>query len=223
MTEDELRSQICRIAGRADTGGQVPFSNVAIPLHPDQPIDYESVRTEMFEAALGPSDAILHPPIGAPHIDVLRFPPTAERPFWAYATNGMSDFAQVLPDGTSFRSELTCFTRAEDSLWADLLVTLGTFPFRCNTFLHLHHTVPFPDGVGDHRFPCTLTIPPFLAPGLFDARFLGGPLLVISVIRITAQERDYAVAHSSRALVDALPDALDTWLVDGRRPGPQTR
>lgn len=145
-----------------------------------------------------------------------RFPPTTDRPFWSYATNGMSDFPQVLPDGTTFRSELTCFAKTEDPVWADLLHCLGTFPFRTATFLHTHHTVPFPDGIGDPRFTYALTIPPFLAPGLAQARFLGDSLLVMSVIRITAEERQSAVSTSSRQLVDSLPDTLDSWLIDGR-------
>lgn len=219
MTEEELRQHICRLAESPGKGAQPPFADVAIPLHPDTPVDYEEVRTAIFEASLGPSDFLYHAPIGAPHIDVLRFPPGEGRPFWSYASNGMSDFPQLLPDGTSFRSEVTCFARAEAPVWAELLRTLATFPFRCGTFLHAYHSVPFPLGVVDPQFTYALTIPPFLASDLADARFLGEPLVVMSLICITSEERNRTMAQSSRTLVDDLPDMLDTWLIDGRSAG----
>ncbi len=101
-------------------------------------------------------------------------------------------------------------------MWPELLRVLGTFPFRCSTFLHTFHTVPFPAGVGDPRFEYVMTVPPFLTPDLAGVQFLGKPLLVMSLIRITAAERERAVVGSSRTVVNGLPDVLDTWLIDGR-------
>ncbi len=216
MTEDELREHASRMAERPLSGAQPPFADVAIPLHPDSPVDYGDVRSRLFEAILGAADMLFHTPLGVPHIDVERYPPDDKREFWCYATNGMSDFPQLLPDRTTFRSEIVCCARSEAPAWPELLRVLGTFPFRCSTFLHLYHTVPFPEGVADSRFPYVMTIPPFLASDLARARFLGEPLLVMSVIRITEEECNRAVARSSRTLVNELPDELDTWLIDGR-------
>jgi hypothetical protein len=216
MTEDELREHVCRLAEVPLSGRQPPFAEVAIPLHPDTPVDYEDVRQSAFEAVLGAADFIFHPSLGVPHIDVLRYPPTASREFWCYATNGMSDFPQDLPDGTKFRSELVCCSRSQADDWPELLRVLGTFPFRSATFLHTYHTVPFPNGVGDPRFTYIMTVPPFLTPDLAKVQFLGEPLLVMAVMRITGGERDRAVVESSRRVVDSLPDLLDTWLIDGR-------
>jgi hypothetical protein len=216
VTEGELLEHICRMAEVPVPKGQPPFVEVAIPLHPDAPVDYQDARSEAFEAVSGPADFIYHPPLGAPHIDVHRYPPVNSRRFWCYATNGMSDFAQDLPDGTGFRSELVCYSGSESARWPELLRTLGTFPFRCSTFLHAYHTVPFPEGVGDARFTYVMTVPPFLTPDLAGVQFLGAPLLVMSVVRITGPERERAVAESSKTVVDSLPDNLDTWLIDGR-------
>jgi hypothetical protein len=216
VTEDELRQHACQMAGLRPAGVQPPFAEVAVPLHPDSPVDYEDTRSEIFGAVLGPADTLFHAPLGVPHIDVERHPPNHTRPFWCYTTNGMSDFPQSLPDGTTFRSEIMCCSGSEAAIWPELLRVLGTFPFRCSTFLHPYHTVPFPDGVGEPRFTYVMTTPPFLVSNLAKARFLGEPLLVMSTIRITEAERQLAVEESSRTLVERLPDELDTWLIDGR-------
>lgn len=93
---------------------------------------------------------------------------------------------------------------------------MATFPFRARTFLHCYHTVPWPGGVGSPRFTYIMTIPPFTTPELSRISFLGQELLVMSLIRITDEERQKAVEEGSRVLVDSLPDILDTWLIDGR-------
>lgn len=217
MTEDELLRHICAMAHAESHGGQPPFADVAVPLHPDSPIDYEAVREKAFTEVLGEPDFVYHSFVGAPHVDIYRYPHTEERSFWCYATNGMSDFPQVLPDGTSFRSEITCCCRSPSPAWAELLRVLGTFPFRARTFLHVYHTVPFPDGIGERRFTYVMTIPPFLSPKLHGLSFLGHPLLSMGVIRITEDDRDLAIQNSSQYLVDRLPDELDTWLIDGNR------
>ena len=65
-----------------------------------------------------------------------------------------------------------------------------------------------------------MTIPPFLVKELDGLSFLNEPLEVMSVIRITPDEREFAVEYSSRELVDNLPDELGTWLIDGRLTPP---
>lgn len=112
MTEEELRQHILSATDRRGKGEQPPFADTAFPLHPYKPIDYELVRAEMYERILGPCDGVFHPPMGAPHIDVYRYPPVSDRPFWSYVTNGMSDFRQILPDDSWFRSEIMCASGA---------------------------------------------------------------------------------------------------------------
>ena len=218
MTEKELFDHLCAMAERTGRGPQPPFAPVALPLHPDDPIDYGKLREEVMEEALGPADYIFYSSLGAPHIDVSRHPPRVGRPFWCFVTNGMSDFPQLLPDGSTFRSELMCATRESSASAPDLLQVLATFPFRCDTFLHLYHTVPFPEGVENPAFTHVMTIPPFLVPDLAKARFLGERLVLMSIIVITDQERESAVREGSEALVERLPDLLDTWLIDARKP-----
>lgn len=220
MTEEELRQHILSATDRRGRGEQPPFADVAFPLHPSKPIDYELVRAEMYERILGRCDGVFHPPTGAPHIDVYRYPPTSDRPFWSYVTNGMSDFGQILPDNSLFRSEIMCASASQWDKAAELLQVLGRMPFEDDTYLREYHTVPFPQGVGDPKFTYIMTIPPFLVKELDDLSFLDEPLEVMSVIRLTPDEREFAVEYSSRELVDNLPDELSTWLIDGRLTPP---
>jgi hypothetical protein len=220
MTEEELRQHILSATDRRGRGEQPPFADTAFPVHPSKPIDYELVRAEMYERILGRCDGVFHPPMGAPHIDVYRYPPTSDRPFWFYVTNGMSDFRQILPDDSSFRSEIMCASASQWDQAAELLQVLGRMPFEDDTYLRQYHTVSFPQGVRDPKFTYIMTTPPFLVKELDYLSFLDEPLEVMSVIPITSDEREFAVEYSSRELVDNLPDELGTWLIDGRLTPP---
>jgi hypothetical protein len=44
----------------------------------------------------------------------------------------------------------------------------------------------------------------------------GNTVFTISAIAITEAERAFAMTSSSSALLDALPDRPETWLLDGR-------
>ncbi len=112
-----------------------------------------------------------------------------------------------------------CASSREGKLPGDLLHVLGTMPFQDDTFLHYFHTVPFPEGIGDPRFTYAMTVPPFLCSELAKLDFLGNPLVMMMVIRITAEEQKRAVRTSSEQVVENLPDVLDTWLIDGRGGG----
>jgi hypothetical protein len=220
MTERELFNHICQMASQKPKGLQPPFAETAIPLHPDDPVDYERVRDAACSAVLGPSDFVYHPSLGAPHIDVYRYPPNSERPFWSYITNGMSDFPIQLPNGEYFRAEILAATSGDNPLAAQLLRVLGQVPFSAPTFLHYYHTVPFPQGVLAPQFKSVLLIPPFLASNLATFELLPGEsVLLLQVIAITESERKFAMAKGSEKLVEELPDDLSTWLLDGRAMG----
>jgi hypothetical protein len=220
MTEEELFQHICKLADSPAKGLQPPYAPVAIPLHPNQPFDYEAAREEVCSRALGASDFIHHPSVGAPHVDVFRYPPSGDRTYWCYITNGTSDFPIQLPDGTYFRIELLAATRAISEVAPAVLHTLGKMPFEFSTFLHYYHTIPFPQGLPAEPYTFAFLIPPFLAENLRAFPLGSGQTVtLLQVIPITAKERDYAVKHGSRALVEQLPDLLSTWLFDGRARG----
>lgn len=114
MTECELLDHICQTSGTPARGFQPPYSPAGIPLHPDQPLDYEQERNRCVEAVLGKCDFVYHPALGCPHVDIYRYPTTSDRPFCVYLTNGMSDFPLMLPDGTARRVELVACTKCVD-------------------------------------------------------------------------------------------------------------
>ena len=220
MTEEELFRHICTSSDDPASGLQPPYAPIAFPVHPDEPVDYEAVREEACSAALGASDLVHHPSIGAPHIDVFRYPPLGERTYWCYVTSGMFDFPIWLPDGTYFRSELLAATHAISNVAPAVLFTLGKMPFAFRTFLHHYHSVPFPQGLPVEPYTYALLIPPFLAEGLRSfPLFPGQTVTLLQVIPITASERKYAVKYGSREFVAQLPDLLSSWLFDGRSGG----
>ena len=220
MTEDELFRHICSMATDDAKGRQPPFADVAIPLHPDSPVDYEVVRDAAYSAALGASDFVYHPSVGAPHIDVYRYPKSDEREFVCYVTNGMSDFPLQLPDGTYFRAELLAAVSEPSTSIAELLRVLAQMPFVAKTFLHQYHTVPLPKGVLEEPFTFALIIPPFLAAELQDIPLTSTEsVTTLQVVGITHEERDIALEHGPAHLVETvLPDELSTWLFDRRSP-----
>ena len=75
MTEAELFDAIVRLSGCQPRGIQPPFADTGYPRHPDEPVDYEKVRSDFYDAVVGASDMMCHPPLGAPHIDVSGHPP----------------------------------------------------------------------------------------------------------------------------------------------------
>ena len=216
MTEVELRRHIFEMVGQEVDRVQPPFADVAIPLHPDSPIDYEAVRSEQYEAHLGKSDYIYHPSVGAPHIDVERFPPNADRPFWVYLTNGMSDFPQILPDGELFRSELMLCSTNENVWFAELLKLLGEFPFDRGTFLYYNHTIPLPSPRPDSVRAFGAIIPPFLFERFAEVMLGKDAVAILSVISVAEDEVAFAKDNSTRELIESLPDQMETWLIVGR-------
>ena len=216
MTEAELFDAIVRLSGREPRGIQPPFADFGLPIHPDQPLDYEKERSDFYESILGPLDMMHHPPLGAPHIDVSRHPPTGSRRFWCYVTNGMSDFPQVLPDGRAYRCEIIVCTRVERPNAPQQLQSFGEFPFDRRTFLAASHTIPFTPGTLPDSHPFALITPCFLLPDAHSFQLNGNTVFTISAIAITQSERSYAMASSSSALLDSLPDRFETWLLDGR-------
>ena len=47
MTKEELRQHIVSATDRRGRGEQPPFADVAFPLHPSKPIEYELVRGDV--------------------------------------------------------------------------------------------------------------------------------------------------------------------------------
>lgn len=216
LSEENLFNKIVEMSEKDPKGIQPPFAEHGFPIHPQDPVDYESVRSEFYESILGCSDMVFHPSLGTPHIDIYRYPPTKERTFWCYVTNGMSDFPQLLPNEEPYRCELLFCTREDNREVPEYLRVLGEYPFDERTFLSANHTIPIPNHIIGSSHPFVMLIPPFLLEKAHSFDLNNNVVFTISGICITEEERNLAVRNSSEELINGLPDELDTWLLDGR-------
>lgn len=222
MTERELLDHICQTGGKPAKGYQPPYFDAGVPLHPDQPVDYEQERDQFAQSVLGESDFIYHPALGCPHVDIFRYPATPERPFCVYLTNGMSDFPLILPDGTSRRIELVACTKhvdtrdlnAPDSI-TQIVRYISLFPFMVQTFLDYFQTIELPVVPGVVRPRYVALIPPFLLPRLGTISLMGQEVRVISILPLSDQDFQQ-LSQGTRVVdfVESLPDSLETWLFD---------
>ncbi len=184
--------------------------------HPDTPLDYEAARQAAYEAALGPPEHHFRPALGAPHVGVARFPPAQGRPFYTFATSGMSDFPQLLADGSELRTELLACCREESPLVANLLHTLALLPFREGSAFEPPLARLLPVGLIRGGFDGVLLAASRLTPGLRSLELGPDRVELLAVIPISGAELRRTGRTSAAELLAALPDRLDTWLLDGR-------
>jgi hypothetical protein len=156
------------------------------------------------------------PDVGAPHIDVYRYPPNENRQFWVYLSNGMSDFPQNLPGGKTFRSELMVGEKVEHDSLPQIVRLLAEFPFDEATFIYYYHTIPLPTILYDKVLEHGTITPPFLVPDLDVIRKGKDEVKIFAINSISENEREMAIKSGSQKLLDDLPDELETWLIDGR-------
>ncbi len=111
-------------------------------------------------------------------IDVLRIPPTKQRPFYTLVTSGMSDKAMTVTEGgveLQFAELMICLPaewpvamddfRDEKNYWPiRLLKVLARLPHEYDTWLSLSHTIPNGDPPHPYAentgFCCALIVPP---------------------------------------------------------------
>jgi len=130
VNEGELRQRLMELAGgrgSEEASLHPPFVEAVFDVHPE---GYEEARATAVAAILGDPDRIFRPALGVPHIDIYRYPPTADRSFWCYLTNGMSDLPQIDADGSGRRTEILACTRQESLLAVDLVHRQAVRPFQ---------------------------------------------------------------------------------------------
>jgi hypothetical protein len=222
MTERDLFNHVCQLSGLPAKGYQPPYCDAGVPVHPTEPVDYGQERERFAEGVLGESDFIYHPRLGCPHVDILRYPATSERPFCVYLTNGMSDFPLMLPEGGSRRVELVACTKdvdtqdinSPDSI-TQVLRYISVFPFLQLTSIDYFHTIELPIPPQSTRPRYVVLIPPFLLPDLGTIDLMGQQVRVISILPLSDQDfHQLQRGGSAASFIQALPDSLETWLFD---------
>jgi hypothetical protein len=215
MNEQQWRAELLRLSGLPVDTAQVPYVGTAPPLHPDAATDYDQRRLAACEAALGPADMTYRVPVGAPTIDVYRFPPNAERRCWVWITSGMSDFPQCGPEGEALRTELALTASAALEAAPELLRTVGEFPFRAATHVDVFHTLRLPAEQRPPGFFGVLFMPPVHLQAL-DSIDIGAPQPVnlLQLLPITLMENATARMQGGLAVLRGLPQVFESFLFD---------
>ena len=157
------------------------------------------------------------------HVDIYRFRPTDDRPYWTLITGGMSDLPQYVPEDAediSSRAEIMMYVKEPQGWMFNVLKGLAEMPFDDKTYLHWYHTVP--NGQPMTAEPSELTsfffLPPYFEDPEFDTLKLGGNRVdILWLIPITEREREYAIENGSAALEDVFEKEELDPLVDEAR------
>jgi Suppressor of fused protein (SUFU) len=183
-------------------------------------------RENLYVRFFGPVDSVYHELlIEDPHVDVYRFAPRPNLPFWTLVTGGMSDRRMHLPDDVPSelgRAELVLYVDEPQESYANLLRMLAHFPFEARTFFTDGHTFALADG-DEPLFPGSelttiLFMGPIVAPDFRLREELvleGDPVNLLWVVPITTAEADLKLERGMDALIELFdrnkhPVVLDT-------------
>lgn len=180
---------------------------------------------------------------GAWPVDLYRFAPTPERPFYTLVTSGLSTRPMSVPEGVEewARAELVLCLPAdwpltlgeggdlgdlgdENHAWpSQLLRTLARLPHEHGTWLGWGHTVPNghpPLALAGTGFTGSLIGPVVTLPDEFLKVELeeGGPLWFYGVFPLYPEEIEFKLNQGAQALFDRLEAFRVTELVQVDRP-----
>ncbi len=178
------------------------------------------------------------------HLDVLAFPPNAERDFWVYVTSGMGDLRMEVPDGLDAaewgRGELIiALPRAwgdriaeddalegedpEAAFWPiSLMKWLARYPHQAATWFTDGHTIPSLDGgayAPDTRLSGAMFVFSSLLPDAFQRLQLpdGDWLNFYGLVLLYPEEMDFKLSKGFDPLLKRLGAAGVFELVDIHR------
>ena len=171
------------------------------------------LREKSYDSIFGKSDLVYHEIMPmVPHIDIFKYPPTAERPFYTFITSGMSDIPMTLPKELSSeyrRIELVLYTSEDKPEFSEMLRRLAHFPHDNQTWLHWGHTMPngtpaellFDSSCLDSFF----FIPSIVRPDSELGKRLiwqGEPIHLVWCVPISTAECNYKLEKGSNAIYD---------------------
>lgn len=209
------------------------------PAHGD-PATIEAVERHIAEH-IGPVETVHHEIISdLVHLDVHVVPATAERPWSALVTSGMSDRPMTIPadlEGEiSPHAEMVLILPPDWPLdhdsWSEerhywpirWLKILARFPHEHRTWLWPSHTIPNGDPpeelTDDSAFIGVMITPPVVPPDAFRELVTedGRVITFMSFVPLHQDEMDLKVARGADPLFDALDAAGVTELLDPARP-----
>ena len=187
---------------------------------------YLDIREAHYKKHLGALDQkILHSTdVKAVHIDIYQFKPTSEKPIWTIITGGMSDFAQLTPQGEDDyrapRAEILMYATEPENWMFSVLKGLAEMPFDDATHLHWWHTVPngMPMTAEPSQWTSYFFLPPYIEEsGFSEFEVEGEKVDFLWMIPITEKERCYAMEYGSDELEKILEQVDVDVLLDQKR------
>ncbi len=160
---------------------------------------------------------VLHPVVSLPlHIDVLRYPPNEQYPFWKLVTMGASDYK--MPEKKPVlgnRNEYMMFVHKNEDLsdmrnvmpYVTYLTNLALYPYMKKTFVTYGHSVEWGDVEEGEEMVCAfLCMPQAIEDaGVLRCRF--SPLKTAICLQAILLNR----AETDR-LLEIGPERFDLWL-----------
>jgi hypothetical protein len=200
--------------------------------------------SDHVERHLGLADEVFDELVSpAVHVDLLRSPPTDERPYHVVVTCGMSERPMRPPDDYPELTSAELFAllppewpldqqslRDERNWWPlRVLKTLARLPHEYDTWLWSGHTVPNgdpPEPYADGTELCgALVMPPMGVPEEFDVLERPGhePIHFLMVMPLTADELRLKLDEGVDALYDRFAEADVDPVIDAGRPSALSR
>jgi hypothetical protein len=203
--------------------------------------------TKFLQEFLGPNEIVWHEIVSDKvHVDVLPFPPTADRPFWTFVTSGMSDLPMNVPESVEDADDLryaemvislpaewfepgdfadykvSDFT--EDKYWPIALIKfLARFPHEYESWLAISHSMPNFDPPMPYASNTTMNgvvlLPPVTWPtGKQIYRMRDGRLVnFLAAVPVYADEMAVKLHKGIEAMADAFDSAGITEVLDTSR------
>jgi hypothetical protein len=215
---------------------------------PSQQAEHVEELTTFLTGVLGPSPIVWHEIVSDKiHLDVLPFPPTADRPYWTFVTSGMSDLAMRVPenveDPDNYRfAELVIslppewFPREaletadgikfdDENYWPiRLLKQLARFPHEYQTWIWALHSFPNgnpaqPYAVGTKMNGAILLPPSTWPPSLNRFRRRDDATVhFLGIYPLYAEEMNVKLEKGSDALLELLEKSEVTEILNPARP-----
>lgn len=155
----------------------------------------------------------------APAVSIYRYGPTATRPWWTLASQGMSNAA--LPGGPGRRAELLAYVHEPEAWLGELMLQLAALPWRHQVALDWGHTIS--NGGPVAPLPCELTAvlmapPHFEEESFTTLRVEDEPVRYLFLVPLTGAEAHHQAEHGLEALEEVFHEkSLDYVIRPGRK------
>ena len=157
------------------------------------------------------------------HIDIYRFKPNRNRPYWTLITGGMSDERQNVPDDVDWaspRTEILTYVKEPHERVFSALKLLAEMSFEEDSYMHWFHTISVGEPVTKRQteLTCAFLVPPAFEKPEFDTLHIGGDKVDFGVMPYTYDEAlrvDIKSTDILRTIRQRFPDFSPSAYLNG--------